>query len=189
MYPGTFARTDPDRPAIVMDGTGTAVSYGELDDRSRRLAVALAEHGLRPGDHIAIVLDNHPRYLEIVWAALRSGLYYTPINWHLTAPEVAYIVDDCGARVVFGSGQLADRLDGTAPELGVMVDGALPGWVALDELLAEAGDRPLADEPEGAGMFYSSGTTGRPKGILFPLPDRKVYDTNPMILPVPPTMA
>ncbi|MDH3705218.1 MAG: acyl-CoA synthetase [Acidimicrobiia bacterium] len=183
MFPGTFAQTAPDRPAIVMWPSGETVTYAELDDRSRRLANYWAEHGLSKGDHIAIVLDNHIRYLEVVWAALRAGLYYTPVNWHLTAPEVAYIVEDCGARVVVSQRSLADRVDGLDGPERLTLDGAVDGWAEYPAIIDDLSAERPADEPEGTGMFYSSGTTGRPKGILFPLPDRLVSERSPMILP------
>src|SRR5436305_1166859 len=102
-YPGAFAETHPDRPAIVMATSGETVTYRELDERSARLAHLWHERGLRRGDHVAILLENSPHWFDAVWAAFRSGLYFTPVNWHLTAPEVAYIVDDCGARSVLTS--------------------------------------------------------------------------------------
>ena len=90
MYPGTVAAAHPDRRAVIM-GDGTVVTYGELDASSIRLARLLRESGLRPGDHFAVMMENHPRYCEVVWAALRSGFYVTAINSHLTAGEAAFI--------------------------------------------------------------------------------------------------
>ncbi|MGI9602032.1 MAG: AMP-binding protein [Acidimicrobiales bacterium] len=183
MYPGFFAQTAPDRPAIVMAESGDTLTYAELDERSRRLANLWLDRGLVVGDHVAILLDNHIRYLEVVWAALRSGLYYTPINWHLTEPEVTYIVEDCGAKALVTSEAHAQRAAGTDVGMRLLIDGHRPGWDHYTDALADYGtDRPEA-EPEGTGMFYSSGTTGRPKGILFDLPDRLVSERSPMILP------
>jgi long-chain acyl-CoA synthetase len=180
-FPGTFARERPDHPAVVMAGSGATLTYKELDERSNQLAQLWHERGLRRGDHVAILLPNHLRYLEVVWAALRSGLYYTPVNWHLTAPEVAYIVGDCGARSVVTSIDLADRVTDIEPEVALVIDGDLRGWERYEDVVGEQPTSPLADEPEGNGMFYSSGTTGRPKGILFPLPDRSVHDVHPLV--------
>jgi acyl-CoA synthetase (AMP-forming)/AMP-acid ligase II len=180
-FPGTFARERPDHPAIVMAGSGETLTYRELDERSNQLAQLWHERGLRRGDHVAILLPNHLRYLEVVWAALRSGLYYTPVNWHLTAPEVAYIVGDCGARSVVTSADLADRVTDIAPETALVVDGDLDGWERYEDVVAEQPTTPLDEEPEGQGMFYSSGTTGRPKGILFPLPERTMHDVHPLV--------
>jgi long-chain acyl-CoA synthetase len=181
MYPGLHARTRPDHAAVVMAGTGERVTYRELDERSNRLAHLWHERGLRRGDHVAILLANDPHWFDAVWAALRSGLYYTPVNWHLTPAEVAYIVEDCGARSVVASAALADRVAGLDVEIPLMVDGSVEGWESYEDAVAGQPATPLPREPEGAGMFYSSGTTGRPKGILFPLPDRTVHDEHPIV--------
>lgn len=104
-----------------MASTGEVVTYRELDERSNRLAQLLWARGLRPGDHIAIFMENHPRYLEIAWAALRSGLYFTTVNSYLTAPEVAYIVEDCEAQALITSSKLAgvasEAVSGSIPRL------------------------------------------------------------------------
>ncbi len=180
-FPGAHARSRPDHPAVVMAGSGETLTYRELDARSNQLARLWHERGLRRGDHVAIVLPNHLRYFEVVWAALRSGLYYTPVNWHLTAPEVAHLVNDCGARSVVTSVALASQVADLEPEIPLLLDGDLPGWESYEEAVGEQPTTPLVDEPEGAGMYYSSGTTGRPKGILFPLPDRTVHDEHPIM--------
>jgi long-chain acyl-CoA synthetase len=180
-FPGAFARTRPDHPAIVMASSGDTTTYRELDERSNQLARLWHERGLRRGDHVAILLPNHLRYLEVVWAALRSGLYYTPVNWHLTAPEAAYIVADCGARSVVTSVDLADRVTELSPEVPLVLDGDIEGWERYEDVVGAQPTTPLDEEPEGTGMFYSSGTTGRPKGILFPLPERTVHDVHPLV--------
>src|ERR1700724_3199201 len=106
MYPGTFARTSPERPAVIMGDSGQVVTYAELDERSNRLANLLHGWGLRRGDHLALFMENQPRYFEIGWAGFRSGLYVTAINYHLTADEAAFIVNDCDARVLLTSQHL-----------------------------------------------------------------------------------
>lgn len=179
MYPGAH---DPDRAAVVMAGSGETVSYGELESRSIQLARHWHDAGLRPGDHVAILLENHPRYFEVVWAALRSGLYYTPINRHLTSAEVAYIVEDCGARSVVTSTAQTERIGGFRVDEPLMADGTADGWASYEEALAGQPAEALPHQPNGHGMFYSSGTTGRPKGIMFPLPDRQVTDDDPMVI-------
>jgi long-chain acyl-CoA synthetase len=100
LYPGAFASTTPDKPAIVM-GDGQSTTYQELDDRSAQLAQLLYARGLRKGDHIAILAENHVRYFEVYWAAMRSGLYLTAVNRYLKADEAAYLVNRLGSR---GSG-------------------------------------------------------------------------------------
>ena len=99
MWPGPHAAAHPDTAALIMAGSGAVVTYRELDDRSNQLAQLLHDRGLGFRDHIAIFMDNNERYLEVAWAAQRSGLYFTPINYHFNADEVAYILDDCDARV------------------------------------------------------------------------------------------
>ena len=175
MYVGTFAASDPERPAVVM-GDGRRVTFGALDAGSNRCAHLLREAGLARGDHIAVVMENHPRYHEVVWAGLRSGLYVTAVNSHLTAAEAAYIADDCGARVLVTSAALAEQADAMVPltpgvELRLMVDGATPGHLAYEAATAGQPGTAIADESRGMVMLYSSGTTGRPKGVLFPLPE------------------
>src|SRR4029077_7383405 len=117
MYPGTYARTDPNRVAVVMTGTGETLSYGELEERSVRLAHRLRDLGFRRGDVIALLCDNSPRVFEVYWAAQRIGLYVTSVNHRLGPDEIRYIVDDCEAGAVFASsavGGAAQTLNGTA---------------------------------------------------------------------------
>jgi fatty-acyl-CoA synthase len=169
MYPGTHASTSPDRPAVIMAGSNAMVTYGELETNSARLASALHQLGLRTGDVIAILSDNAPEAFEIYWAAIRSGLYVTFVNWHLSGDEVAYIVRDSGARVLIASGgvpELASQVADLVPEVAHRYAFGAPinGYDSYAELLEHAGPR-LTDQPRGSEMLYSSGTTGRPKGI------------------------
>lgn len=165
------AITAPQSPALVADG-GT-ISYGELYARSRRVAAALHDAGLRRGDSVALVLPNRPEFFEITWGAQLSGLYYTAVNTHFLPDEVGYVIDDSDAKAVF--------LDASMPELGVhiraanaavrariAIGGALPGWRCYEDALASAGDAPPVSD--GSEMLYSSGTTGRPKAVRRPLP-------------------
>lgn len=168
MYPGIHAQTNPHHPAVVMAGSGRTVTYGQLEDESSRLASALHARGLRKGDVVAVLADNAPEVFSILWAALRSGLYITPVNRNLTAGEVAYIVGDSGAKVLFASAALDDLAVAVAaevaPESLVAFGGSVEGFESYADLLASAGDA-LEDRPRGADMMYSSGTTGRPKGV------------------------
>ena len=144
-FPGTFARERPDHPAIVMAGRGDTLTYRELDERSNQLAQLWYERGLRRGDHVAILLRNHPRYLEVV-AALRSGLYYTPVNWHLTAP-----------RSPTSSGLRARRWSrrSTWPTASprstprsLVIDGDLAGWERYEDVV---GKQPTTRWPGARG--------------------------------------
>ncbi len=177
MYPAMHARETPEKAAIVMASTGEVVTYRELDERSNRCAQLLWDAGLRPGDGIALFLENHPRFFEIAWAAQRSGLYYTAVSSRLTPPEVEYIVNDCGARVFFTSyakrdvaEALLERLPGVRRRL--MLSGRVSGYEPYEECVAAHPARPLASELEGSDLLYSSGTTGRPKGVKPPLPGK-----------------
>ena len=107
-YPGKYAEVAPNRLAVVMARTGDSLSYQELEHRSCRFAQMMWDAGLRPGDHVAIFSDNHIRYFEAYWAAMRSGLYFTTVNRFLTAEEAAYIVEDCGAQVLVASQAVRD---------------------------------------------------------------------------------
>jgi acyl-CoA synthetase (AMP-forming)/AMP-acid ligase II len=170
LQPGSYATAKGDSPAVVMADSGTVVTYKELDDRSKRLAQLFYSRGLRPGDHLAVLLENHPRYFEVYWAAQRCGLYTTPINWHLKADEVGYVVEDCGATALVTSAALAQIAKEIDPHLGgvnirLAVDGDVAGYERYEDAVAGFPAEPLAAEVEGGFMFYSSGTTGRPKGI------------------------
>lgn len=189
MYPGTHAATNPDKPALIMGASGAVVTFGELDARSNQFAQLMWAAGLRPGDHLAVFLENHPAYPEVAWAALRSGLYLTAVNRYLTAEEAGYIVADCGARVLVSSVALADRAAGVlahAPgvEVALMVDGVVEGYRAYEDAIAKFPAAPLDDEPLGELMLYSSGTTGQPKGIRRPLSGRHASEGDPLTLPV-----
>ena len=173
MTPTWRARHTPDTPAIVMGATGETVTYAELEDRSSRLARALRSRGLRAGDHIAVLMENNRAFLEITWAAQRSGLHYTTVNRHLRSAEVQYVLDDCGAVAQFASASVAEAIAGL--DLGrcttrISAVGDLPGFERYDAVLASEQPGPLDDEEEGREMLYSSGTTGRPKGVHKPLP-------------------
>ena len=159
-------------PALILADGGT-VSYGELYERSQRVAALLHEAGLRLGDGIALVLPNRREFLESTWGAQLSGLYYSAVNTHFTADEVLYVLGDSDARAVFVDAamtHLADRIveEATGVTLRIAVGGALPGWRPYDAALNEAGEAPPATD--GSEMLYSSGTTGRPKAVRRPLP-------------------
>ena len=170
-----------------MASTGEVVTYAELDARSNQLAHLLAARGLGFGDHIALCLENSPRFLEVTWAAQRSGLVYTAINYHLTADEIAYIVNDCDARAFITStaqAATAAALQNRLPHslhTRLVIDGALPGFESYERAVADQPTGPVAEEVEGTAMLYSSGTTGRPKGIAFVQPRLAVGTPLPIV--------
>jgi long-chain acyl-CoA synthetase len=173
LHPAAHAADDPDRVALVMSASGETRTYRELDEASSRLALVLRDRGLRPGDHLAVLLDNEPVFFEAVWAGLRAGLYVTPINWHLTAAEAGYIVADCGATALVTSAQLGDTVRELGDDLAgvktrLAAGGPLEGFEPYEEVVAGRALGAVPDECEGSWMFYSSGTTGRPKGIVPP---------------------
>lgn len=176
MYPGTWAQQTPDKPALVIAETGETLTYAQLDERSLRLAHALADAGLRRGDVVALLSDNTLQTYEVYWAVMRSGLYVTAVNHNLGADEASYIVNDCGAKALIVSAAKADlvsKLDVDVP-FRLAFGGEVPGFSSYDDALAAASTEPLADQPHGDDFLYSSGTTGRPKGIKMALPGFQV---------------
>ncbi|MFY9926894.1 MAG: acyl-CoA synthetase [Streptosporangiaceae bacterium] len=181
MYPGTYAAETPERHAAIMAGTGETVSYGDLERRSAQLAHVLHDAGLRPGDVVALVTENNLRAMEVYWAARRSGLYITAVNYRLKPDEVAYIVNDSGAAALIVSAAQAQTAVAIADEtpgvkLRLAFGGQVPGYGGYEEIIAAAAATPLDDQPHGATMLYSSGTTGRPKGVRPQLPGVQVSE-------------
>jgi fatty-acyl-CoA synthase len=165
-----------DKPAVILHPAGTVITFDELEARANRLAHYFRNAGLHEGDTVAIIMENNEHYHEVMWAARRSGLYYVPINSHLTAAEAAYIVDNSAAKAIISSAALratceglAEHLPGGLPELLLIAcaegESGLQGWQRYPECVAGQPDTPIDDEWEGDLLQYSSGTTGRPKGI------------------------
>ncbi len=181
MYPGIHATERGEQPAVIMATTGRTLTYREFDERANRLAHLLRTEGLHRGDHYSIFMENHEWYLPACSAGERTGLYYTPANSHLTADEVAYLFDDSRSQVVITTMARLDVVLASLPaapgvRLCLVADttGPLPSVdgvrvLPLDEAIAHFPSTPVDDESTGSPMMYSSGTTGRPKGILKPL--------------------
>jgi long-chain acyl-CoA synthetase len=183
-HPSIHARSQPDKTAYRMAATGKAISYRELDELSNQGAHLFRALGLKAGDHIALLMENRLAFMEICWAAQRIGLYYTAISRYLKEDEIAYIARDCGARVFITSSKCAEQVKGLntgAPgePLFFMLDEPLEGFRSWDKEAMAQPVTPVANEVAGYDMLYSSGTTGRPKGI------KKQFEGNPIDLANP----
>jgi len=169
------ATKHPDRPAVIYGNAEFVESYGALEERSRRIAHVLRSWGLEPGDCVAVLIGNDDCFFDVYWACHRIGLYFTPVNWHLQRDEVEYVVENCDAKAFIAHARFAD-VAATIPArvarlaVSASVGGSIPGFVPLEDAVASAPqDEPLGEELEGSVMLYSSGTTGRPKGVRRPL--------------------
>ena len=171
MHPKHHAQTTPNKPAFIMAASGETVTYKELDERSNQGAHLFRSLGIGPGDSIAIFMDNTARYFEVLWAAQRSGIRFTAISSKLTAGEVEYIVKDCEAKALIVStggfvGDVAKQVAPLVPGVKLFVTGgALEGYQSFEDARSAFPTTPIADEGAGGSMLYSSGTTGRPKGV------------------------
>jgi long-chain acyl-CoA synthetase len=187
MYTGKHAYLRPLQPAFIMASTGEAVTYRELEARCNRLAHLFRQRGLRRLDHYAIFMENNSRYLEACGAGERSGLYFTCVNSYLTPGELAYILNNSESRILVTSVAKLDVArealkECPRVELCIVADGASESTriVGLAEVTAGLPKTPIADESVGTAMLYSSGTTGRPKGILRPLPEQPPVQNLPI---------
>jgi fatty-acyl-CoA synthase len=179
------------KPAVILASAGTVIGFAELEERANRLAHFWRAAGLREGDTIAAILENNEHVHAVMWAARRSGLYYAMINTHLTAAEAAYIVANSGAGAVIGSRAtravcegLAEHLGDDLPKLLLIADDDLDGWKRYPECVADQPSTPIPDEIEGDLLQYSSGTTGRPKGIRRELPHLTPAEAPNMLMPL-----
>ena len=175
LFPTQFSTPRPDKVAYRMVRSGECVTFRELDARANRAAHLFRACGVGTGDHIVVLMENNRQFLEVCFAADRAGLYYTAVSTHLLADEVEYILRDCGAKFVVTSraqAELTDRIRArlTHLEHWFMVGADRPGYADWDAAVAAQPATPIADGGQGLDMLYSSGTTGRPKGIKWPMP-------------------
>jgi len=184
MFPGAHLDTHGDKPAITMAGSGFTQTYAELDAAANRLSRLLRAAGLNPGDHIAICMENHDRYMEVIWGCHYAGLIYTAASSRLQSTELEYIVNDCGARAYITSKYKADQAaeimaNTPAVELRLMLDGTIEGYESYEAAVEAQPPEPLdEDRIAGLDMLYSSGTTGMPKGITRPFPNESLATWN-----------
>lgn len=185
--PSVHAQRRPDAVAVVdesrADGLYQSLTYGQLADRTARLANALRDLGLQPGDHIAGYVESGIPFIEMYWAALRSGLSFTAVSDSLTPDEAGYVIDNCDARVAFVSDSTIERtrvLRDGAPNVTawIKVGTQEPGFLDYEKTIASAADTVVQPEPLGNPMYYTSGSTGRPKGVLRELTGRTLAEGN-----------
>lgn len=171
MHPYIHAAKNPDKPAVIVAETGEIVTYRQLEDNSNRVAQFFRSRGLGHEDVIAIMLENTPFYYDLVWGAQRAGLRYVCISSRLTADETDYILENSGAKLFIMSALMAPLAEQLQTQLArFSFGGALPGYARLEDAIAAMPAERIADERAGVDMLYSSGTTGRPKGVRVPLP-------------------
>jgi len=186
MHPRVHAQSHPEGPALIIAESGETVTFGELEARANRGAHALRSLGLGIGDTLAFVCDNRPEFFDVFWAAQRSGVYFVPVSTRLKAEEIAYIVNDSGAGLLL----MSDVLAGMARELeakretmpglaAIATIGAVDEFADWNAICAAQPETPIEDEQVGGRMVYSSGTTGKPKGIRFPAESGSPIQPNP----------
>lgn len=169
-----IAETDPSRIACIKAGTGEKMSYKALDDATNQIAQLFRNRGLGTGDNIVIFCQNDPAYYEIVWGAFRAGLYYTPVSWHSKPEEIEYIIKNSGAKAFIASARFSEvalraRALCTDDILCFSLFDEIKGFKRFETEYSAMPATPIADQAAGREMLYTSGTTGRPKGVKFPL--------------------
>lgn len=169
LHPAVVAAREPERPALTL-GDSTW-SYGELEARANRLAHGMRAAGLEAGGGIAVLLGNQLEVFAAFWAAMRSGLYYTPVSTHLQSDEIAWILDAARPKLLITAQTFLDRLEliqSSLPPVRLLVDESEPQgrWQSLQDFMAGQPDHFPEHASEGAALLFSSGTTGRPKGVI-----------------------
>lgn len=184
MHPSAHAKAFPEKPAVIMARSGRVITYGALEAASNRLAHMFRMLGLKAGDSLAMILDNRAEVFELAWAAQRSGLIYTLVSNKLTADEAAFIVADCDAKLLImtpATAGIAEPLKALTPQVRhLSIAGDIPGFDAIEQISAGLPETPIADEANGVDMLYSSGTTGRPKGIFTAPPAGSLLQPSPL---------
>ncbi len=175
-HPREMALREPDKPALIMVDQGAMITYGELVRRADQAAALFASLGIGAGDTIAILIENHVGYPELIWGAKNSGIRYVTVSTHLNAADAAYVIGDSGAKLLVTSRKQA-TLAGEAvvliasKPLLLMMDGIVARFQPYEALLERQPAVPPQGRKRGPSMLYSSGTTGRPKGVRTEFPD------------------
>ncbi len=183
MYPGAHLTTTPDKPAVVMGGSGFTQTFAELDAAANRLSRVLRAAGVQPGDHVGICMENHDRYFEVLWGCHYAGAVYTACSSRLTSHELSYILNDCAAKVFITSKYKADQaaeIVADTPDIGLrlMLDGTVEGHESYEAAVEAQDPTPLPEQRiAGIDMLYSSGTTGKPKGVTKEFPNTPLDET------------
>jgi long-chain acyl-CoA synthetase len=179
MAPAFWAARQPDKVAIF-EMSGPTRTFGALNANANRIARLLRARGLKPGDSIALLCPNRAEFVDVLFATQRCGLRMTPVNWHLTPEEFAYVIDNCEARALFADASVAGAAQAAVQcprlTLTVAIGGPLPGFLDYEAALAPYSGEDIDDPVRGHTMLYSSGTTGRPKGVHKPNAPIPTYD-------------
>ncbi len=183
-YLSVHARSAPDSPACILAETGDVTTYLELEESTNQIAHLFRSLGLEVGDGIVVMCQNHSTYYKLFWASHRAGLYFTPISWHSTVEEAQYIIENSQAKAFIASSRFSDVASAVREKVSdrlnyLSVLGAIEGYVGLEEAANQMAITPIADETAGREMLYTSGTTGRPKGVKFPLSGKDIAETAP----------
>jgi long-chain acyl-CoA synthetase len=173
MTTAVWAEVQPDKPAVI-DPDGRVTTFGALNAQANRIARLLRGAGLAAGDSVAVICSNRHEFVEVLAGTLRAGLRHTPINWHLAAEEIAYILRDCEAKAVFCEARITAGVEAVADGLDlavkIAIGGDIPGFQLYETTLAGLDGSDIPDPSLGNSMLYTSGTTGRPKGVFRPNP-------------------
>jgi long-chain acyl-CoA synthetase len=171
MTAAIWAEVQGDKVAII-DPSGRERSFAQVNSNANKLARLFRQRGLKAGDSLALICSNRAEFVEVMAATLRSGIRMTPVNWHLTAEEIAYIIKDCEAKIVVGEARIASVGPATAecPDvvLKIAVGGDIDGFETYEKVLGPIDGSDITDPVLGNSMMYTSGTTGRPKGVYRP---------------------
>ena len=181
MYPGKWAELFPDKPAIINSETEETLTFKQLEARSNQLSHYFEQNNIKKGSHVVIFSDNDIKFFEIAWAALRSGIYLSPANHYLKADELSYVINNSGAEAIICSKDLEinclEALKSVDKKIKkISFNGDIYGFENYESVIEDLPSSPREKQPRGSFMFYSSGTTGKPKGVKWPLPPGEIFD-------------